>query len=157
MFKPRLLWKPSPCCVFYADAHPLLMLWFLLFISRLKRYSALSDVSTVSFPLQSMRIRSWSCKDRPLGRTCSLPVELTDHFGSTLPPCRSYWLWCYVYVRAEDQRRKKLTECAHLLRRSRNKMAQRQDFNFAVLHFMTSWHINTTFILTFNHQPLAST
>lgn len=29
-----------------------------------------------------------------------------------------------------------MTVCACLLKRSRNKMAQRQDFNFVVLHFM---------------------
>lgn len=63
-------------------------------------HKALCNVSTVSFPLQSRRIRSCSSKDRSLEWTRRLPVEMTDPFGSPFPLCRIYWLWCCVYFPA---------------------------------------------------------
>lgn len=41
-----------------------------------------------------------------------------------------------TFLQESRKREKKMTVCACLLKRSRNKMAQRQDFNFVVLHFI---------------------
>lgn len=71
----------SLLCVLHWSVSPADFVHF--FFSTFQGHWALCDVSTVSFPLQSKRIRRRSCKDGSLEWTRSRPVEMTDHFGST--------------------------------------------------------------------------
>lgn len=137
---------PCWCCNF-----------FRFYISGLKRCSALSDVSTLSFPLQSRGIRSRSCEDRSLGWTqSSCWADRSFWFNINLPPpCSSYWLWCYVYAPAREQTKGgKLLPCAFVLEQwGQNGIKTR----FLTLLSCISglellpWHLNMAFNLTFNH------
>lgn len=102
----NFLLSTPPCCVFYTDVYPPLMLYF--FSPHFRTQDMLGSMwcQLAVFPIQMRRIRSCSCEDRSLEWTHCPPVGMTDHFSSTFPPCSNCWLWCGVYVPAREKKKK---------------------------------------------------
>lgn len=136
---------PCWCCNF-----------FRFYISGLKRCSALSDVSTLSFPLQSRRIRSRSCEDRSLGWTqSSCRADRSFWFNINLPPMQqllTLMLCLCSCTRAEKGR--KLLPCAFVLEQWGQNGIKTRFLTLlsciSGLEFLP-WHLNMAFNLTFNH------
>lgn len=149
-----------PCCVFLHWSESLAdVVIYFVYISGLRRCSALCDVSTVSFPLQSSRIRSCSRKDRSLEWTQSLPAEMADHFASALPPVKQLltlmsWLSSCKGVKKRVKEKKNDCVCT-FVEQEQEQNGTKARFElccpaFYGLEFIP-WHICMTFNLTFNH------
>lgn len=135
----------SPCVAHWS---PLILSFIPLYISGLEPRTAVREVSTVSFPLQRQRMRRCACKDRSLEWTYR-PPRGDDRSCLFTPLWSSCRLWCCVYFPVwEPKSGWKRAVCAYLLEKSGDKMAQRQDVNFVVLHFRGF----NSFPLTYKHD-----
>lgn len=111
--------------------------FFRFYISGLKRCSALSDVSTLSFPLQSRSIRSRSCEDRSLGWTqSSCRADRSFWFNINLPPHAAATDFDVMFMLLHESReREKTASMCICFRAVGTKWHKNKVFNFVVLHF----------------------
>lgn len=107
----------SLLCVLHRRVSPADVVIFFASTSQGSKDARLSDVSTLSFPLQSRRIRSRSCEDRSPGWTqSSCRADRSFWFNINLPPMQqllTLMLCLCSCTRAEKGR--KLLPCAFVL------------------------------------------
>lgn len=114
---------------------------------------ALCDVSTVSFPLQSRRLRSYSCKDRSLEWTSCRDDR---SFRFTIPSVQKLLTLMLCLFPCMIVEREKKTGCVcTFVREKQEQNGTKAEYElcclaFQRLEFLPN-HISMTFNLTFNH------
>lgn len=127
----------SLLCVLHRSVSPAdVVIFFRLYISGLKRCTALSDVSTLSFPLQSRRIRSRSCEDRSLEWTQSSCRADRSFWFNINPPHAAATDFDVMFMLLDESReREKTASMCICFRAVGTKWHKNKVFNFVVLHF----------------------